>query len=482
MNRVLLFFSALAGFLILCQWFVFVSVRKHLFQRHNVISRKVAYSVLGLLGLTNLLAVRLGFGALSPDTPASLITAISYFSYLGWVLILCFFFLGLEGVFQALHLKDIALSAIKSRMGRAENLSDCQQGCDGPEGCEASPPEALCVQKMLPGCKAEQVFCKSAGQSRMEDQSRLAPSSYGLSPTRREFLRRSAAVGLVAAGGYAGYGIAGAYRRPVVDEFDLYCHKLDGLARPLTFIQVTDFHFGMFFDSPELEQVVKLVNALEGDAVFITGDIFHSPLTPVEHAIPILKQFKARRLGNFVVLGNHDFYAGEWRSAKSIRQSGLSLLRNEWITFKESGAEIHLGGIDDPRVNWVWGSSFPNFPAFIAKAPRSKGMRIVLSHRPSILPFAAGAGIDFVLSGHIHGGQMIFPYPGIDRGVSIARLASPFTHGWYHIGESRMYLNRGIGLTFVPWRINCPPQIAVFHLHPDGSEKIGVRKRASNHA
>ncbi len=387
MNRVFIFFSVLAGFLILCQWFVFVSVRKHLFQRHNDISRKVAYSVLGLLGLTNFLAVRFAFGVLSPDTPASLITAISYFSFLGWVLILGFFFLGLEGVFRVLHLKDITLSAIKSRTSQAANFSGCQQGCDGPGGCEATPTEPFCVQKMPPGCKAETVSCRSASQARMEGQSRSALPSYGLSPTRRGFLRWSAAAGLVAASGYAGYGIEGAYRRPVVDEFDLYCRELDGLARSLKFIQVSDFHFGMFFDSPELEQVVKLVNALEGDAVFITGDIFHSPLTPVEHATPILKKFKARRLGNFVVLGNHDFYAGEWRSAKSIIQSGLSLLRNKWITFKEDGADIHLGGIDDPRVNWAWGSSFPNFPDFMAKAPRSKGMRILLSHRPSVSAF-----------------------------------------------------------------------------------------------
>jgi hypothetical protein len=43
-----------------------------------------------------------------------------------------------------------------------------------------------------------------------------------------------------------------------------------------------------------------------------------------------------------------------------------------------------------------------------------------------------------------------------------------------------MYLNRGIGLTFVPWRINCPSEITVFHLHPAGNEKTGVRKKQGN--
>jgi hypothetical protein len=50
MDKVLLFLSALAAFFILCQWYVFVSVRKYLFQRYNPVSRKVAYSALGLFG------------------------------------------------------------------------------------------------------------------------------------------------------------------------------------------------------------------------------------------------------------------------------------------------------------------------------------------------------------------------------------------------------------------------------------------------
>ena len=346
-----------------------------------------------------------------------------------------------------------------------------------PFGCKAKPPEILREQKGLAGCRAESVPRQATETARSEVQRKPVPSSYGPSPTRRAFLKWTTAAGLVAAASYAGQGIAGAYARPIIDQFDLFHPELDGLTRPLTFIQITDFHFGMFLGSPELERVVRLVNALDGDALFITGDVFHSPLTPVEHTTPILKKLKPRRLGNFAVLGNHDFYTGEWLVVQSLKQSGISLLRNQWVSFREGGSDIHLGGIDDPMVNWVWGAKFPGFRGFLDKAPSSSGMRILLSHRPSVLPIASQAGMDFVLSGHIHGGQIIFPYPGRDSGLSIARVASPFTHGWYRVGNSRMYLNRGIGLTFVPWRINCPPEIAVFHLHPAGDGQARVQKR-----
>jgi hypothetical protein len=229
----------------------------------------------------------------------------------------------------------------------------------------------------------------------------------------------------------------------------------------------------MFFGNQELERLVNHVNTLEGDALVITGDIFHTPLTPVESATPILKKLRPRRLGNYVVLGNHDFYAGEWRSVAALQQSGLELLRNQWRTFEEGTTRIHLGGIDDPMDNWVWGAKFPAFPAFMRKAPGADAFKILLSHRPSVLPLASRAGMDLVLAGHIHGGQVIVPVPG-NRGLSLARVASPYTHGWYRSGSSRMYLSRGVGLTFIPWRVNCPPEISVFHLKPatDGKARI----------
>jgi hypothetical protein len=77
--------------------------------------------------------------------------------------------------------------------------------------------------------------------------------------------------------------------------------------------------------------------------------------------------------------------------------------------------------------------------------------------------------MDLVLSGHTHGGQVIMPTLMKRRGVSLARVAYPYTHGWYRSGQTRMYLNRGVGLTFVPWRLNCPPEIAVLRLGPESA-------------
>jgi len=468
MDKVFMFFAALGSFLILCQWFVFVSVRKYVFQPCTPVSRPVAYSALVIMGLVNLVAVKLVFDAhwLAADSRGQQLAAVAFFTGLGFSLALSLLFLVLGTVSQILNLKSVLFTVIHRWANGLESpKGHVREGVSvSPVGTEGHAADAAPRPRT-----ANDGSPAGSGPA-------ASPDCLGQSSARRTFLKWSAATGLAGVVGSGAHGIAEAYQEPVTEEFDLFDPRLGGLTRPLTLIQVTDFHFGMFYGSYELNHLVDRLNSMEGDLVCITGDVFHSPLTAVELAPPILRKLKARRFGNVAVLGNHDFYTGERRSVDAIRAAGLTLLRDEWVTYRDGSATIHLGGIDDPMANWIWGKDFPRFGEFAARAPRGPGMRILLSHRPSVLPVAADEGIDFILSGHIHGGQVILPRGSSDRGWSLAGLVSPYTHGWYRIGWTHMYLSRGIGLTFVPWRINCPPEITVFHLLASG-DKNGPEKR-----
>ena len=88
----------------------------------------------------------------------------------------------------------------------------------------------------------------------------------------------------------------------------------------------------------------------------------------------------------------------------------------------------------------------------------------MLSHRPDVFRYAAAQKIDVVLAGHTHGGQVIIPVPRREKGISIANIVSKYTYGWDKRKSSRMYVNRGVGLTFLPWRLHCPPEIAIIKL------------------
>lgn len=467
MDKTFMFLAVLAAFVILCQWFVFSSIRTYLFQRYNPITRKVAYSVLVLLGVLNLVGSRLALDSdvVQADTVARQLASVAYFSYLGSILALCLVFLVLGWVSVMLDLKSLVSRAFAGLRARVECLSH------GERGCLSSAPIRKRTEETLLGETGDRRQIESSSP---EPEALCANGKFAPPMARRTFLKWSSAMGVTAVVGLSAEGIAQAFEEPVLEQFDFLHPKLEGLSRPLTIAQVTDFHLGMFLDRSDLEKLVEKLNSLEFDALFITGDLFHSPMTPVDVARPVLAGLKPRSIGNFAVLGNHDFYAGVQRSVDCIKQSGLTLLRDQWVSHNEGSATIHIGGIDDPMVNWIWGAEFPKFGAFMKKAPDSEGLRVLLSHRPNVLPVAARNFIDFTVSGHVHGGQIIVPIGGTDRGVSIARIASVYTHGWYTEGDARMYLSRGVGLTFVPWRINCPPEIALFHLKPSKDRKVRV--------
>ncbi len=478
MNRLLFFLSVIGSVAVLCQWYVISCIRRYVLQRYAAVSRKTAYTILAVVGIVNFVFVRIAIRSdfLPVDTLANKVAAVFFFSYLGCVLALTLFFLVLGLVYHALRFKDaLFLRRVPSLPTDATMCRErgcLHTGALAPEG-ESGIPHAA-----IPGCKADPGLLDGVTPSRsLPVQS--TTDLKGPPPSRRTFLKWTAAAGVVAVSGYAGRGVAEGYEPPLVPTFHLSHSGLQGASQPLSFLQISDFHFGPFLGSEELERLVHMANAIEVDAVFMTGDMFHSPMSPIERATPILAKIRPRRLGNFAVLGNHDFYAGEWRSVQSLKDSGWTLLRNRWATFTEGSARIHLGGIDDPMVNWAWGKTFPNWPQLMDRAPKTPGFRILLSHRPNILPLAANSGINLVLAGHTHGGQIIFPVPGTDRGISLAAVASPYTHGWYREGQTRMYLSRGCGLTFVPWRINCPPEITVFRVHPSPDSTLRVSKNES---
>ncbi|MFC1835486.1 metallophosphoesterase [Thermodesulfobacteriota bacterium] len=483
MDKALILMAALAAFLLLSQWYVFISVRKYLFQRYFPISRRVAYAVLGVLGLGNYLFIRLVLdSSLLPPFPLTKnFTAIAFFTYLGLVLMLCLFFPLLPPASAAVHLRRL----FKRLLGNRSKEERTAQRCAGETPGDLAVTEA-CQDREMPSAESSRHLVPSNPKTAETESDAVYANALsdriGLPDSaRRAFLKWGAATSLATAITLSGHGIAQAYGPQVREEFDFTHPLLSGIDRPVTVIHVTDLHFGLFYGLEELEHLVQELNAIEADALFITGDLFHSQLSPVEMASPVLKYLKPRRFGNLVVLGNHDYYAGERRSVESIRKAGLTLLRDDWVTFRDGHSVIHIGGLDDPMTNWLWGKELPNFKPFLEKGPSEEGLRILLSHRPTVMEPAAKGGVDLVFAGHLHGGQLIVPYPGSSRGVSLARLVYDHTHGWYELGDTRMYLNRGVGLTFVPFRINCPPEIGVFHLKPpvagqSAGAAIGVRK------
>ena len=122
---------------------------------------------------------------------------------------------------------------------------------------------------------------------------------------------------------------------------------------------------------------------------------------------------------------------------------------------------MRISSVDDLSLGW------PDLGAvFEEQTPADYG--VLLSHAPLAARFVPdGAGIDLVLSGHTHGGQIRFPL--------LWRRILPVCTGGYIAGLhatrwGHVYVSRGFGeAAWLPLRFRCPAEVAFFEVRPAGT-------------
>jgi len=280
---------------------------------------------------------------------------------------------------------------------------------------------------------------------------------------RREFLKTG--LGAVAAAPFvlSGYGALMERRRFEIEYFEFPLDGLSGALHGSTIVQLTDLHVGPFMPGEELAAYVDAINRLEPDFVALTGDFIAGSPTEVEPCVEALSRLRAKR-GVYACLGNHDVYGGiEDEITHRLAENNIRMLRNDAVAHRIGNSSLSVLGIDDLR------SGKPDLSRALAAAKAEPGeVRLLLSHRPEIFPAAAASGVEMVLSGHYHGGQIKLGPEAAN--LSIARLLTPYVDGMYLLPRrsiaktdaksSMLFVGRGIGITGLPVRINCPPQIA----------------------
>ncbi len=97
--------------------------------------------------------------------------------------------------------------------------------------------------------------------------------------------------------------------------------------------------------------------------------------------------------------------------------------------------------------------------------------RIVLSHSPDQFPRAASAGVELVVSGHNHGGQIRLPVFGPI--LMPSRYSRHFDRGFFRSrdGASTLYVSQGIGGKH-PIRYGCTPEITRFTLRATPTARL----------
>ncbi len=238
---------------------------------------------------------------------------------------------------------------------------------------------------------------------------------------------------------------------PEITKTVIRIKRLSSAHDGLKIVHLTDIHLSLFTPIEEVGRAVDLANIERPDIVCLTGDyVTLSPryIWPVARALGRLRS----RHGVFAVLGNHDFRVNADEVTRALEAQHIRVLRNAHYPLRADGGTLWLAGVDD-----VWGA-FDDFDAAVGSIP-ARDPKILLCHNPLAIRLAARHGIDLMLSGHTHGGQIRLPFFA-QRNKSRARLID----GWHRLGNTQIYISRGIGKVVVPLRVSCPPEIACLHL------------------
>jgi predicted MPP superfamily phosphohydrolase len=225
-------------------------------------------------------------------------------------------------------------------------------------------------------------------------------------------------------------------------------------------VQLSDIHHSPFMDEDRISEAVRRANDLRPDLAVLTGDYISHSREYIAGCARALGRLQAAH-GVFAVLGNHDHWTDGAMMREALVSQGIRVLCNESERIERNGSHIRLAGVDDIMVKR------DDLPKALEETNWGE-TRILLSHNPAIIREAARAGVDLVLSGHTHGGQINWRLLiGRKDGRTARWLRRPsrrLMRGHAQLGSTQLYVNRGLGTVVVPLRYGCPPEITVLEL------------------
>ena len=218
-------------------------------------------------------------------------------------------------------------------------------------------------------------------------------------------------------------------RPPVVRQYEVHLSGLPAELDGTVLAAIADTHVGPLIGPVWLEARVEQLLEMRPDMIVLLGDIFSPEVDNHAELIPVLKSLDAQ-LGVWAVLGNHD--NGE-RNIEAFGKAGIRLLHNEWA---EISPGLVLAGVDYIRGGRRAGRGEESFARALADRP--DGATVLLSHAPELAAQAESAGVELMLSGHTHGGQ-IWPFS------YLVRRQYPLFAGRYELGDMTVIVSRGAG-------------------------------------
>ena len=223
----------------------------------------------------------------------------------------------------------------------------------------------------------------------------------------------------------------------------------------LKIAQLSDLHLHRI--SRAYRTAIDVIGREHPDLIVITGDLVDRP-DQTSACLAFLSDLQAAaKVPVLVVPGNWDHRAFPTRQSiaawhKRVQsETGIRVLANQNVVLHRHADRIWLVGTDDPYFGHAdLDASFKGVP--------DSAFALVLTHAPEAFEeLAQRPAARLVLAGHTHGGQVRLPFIGPLRVPS--RYGTRFAHGLFRLGDTFFYVNAGMGMSHLPVRFLCRPEL-----------------------
>lgn len=222
---------------------------------------------------------------------------------------------------------------------------------------------------------------------------------------------------------------------------------------------LADIHIGRIRVSAK--RIKRAIDAENIDILLLAGDFIENAgqiSSAVEYLGKITGGYKV-----FLCFGNHDHRALSGNPeafsffVSEIEKLGIEFLSNESRVFEQNGKTYNIIGIDDIR------EGSPDIAKALASRAKPSDMDIALAHNPDTVLMLPEGGVDYLMAGHFHGGQVWTPFKLEFMTLRKDVLCkSGITRGLHKVNGINIYLNRGLGNVVFPFRFLSRPEITFF--------------------
>jgi predicted MPP superfamily phosphohydrolase len=177
----------------------------------------------------------------------------------------------------------------------------------------------------------------------------------------------------------------------------------------------------------------------------------------------------------YAVLGNHDYSLMNEHSeqvnfvarnvVRALAGAGVHMMDNRSALLELRDSSTNSGALYLVGIGEKWAQN--DLPERALANVPAGAARIVFMHDPDSFAKIRATQAPFAVAAHTHGMQVGIPYVSNYLWKNVYSDSGANVAGWSHdFGEpgNRLYVNKGIGFSGAPIRVNAIPELTIFTL------------------